>query len=590
MSLRRSLPLLFAFLFVLLVVPLARGRAPATAASPSPAAPTALTPAPFAIRWTAYNSLAFAPGSFRFTDPVNGHLFFQEMETMIVKDSVSGAIVKRFDFYVLERAFSADYSRLYLTTYLAADAVTIHSYDAATLAPIRSIPYTCDPGYQSCYIQGIAEGPDDRLYISRSDAAAFDVVDATSGAVLHQIVINDRPFAGPLYLAAAGQTLFVGQSEADGGQAGLARYDISQPLPVAIDFFPMTSYAVLTLSPGGDYLAVQSYETLTIFGVAPFELLRRIPTSATEFIGLYPDGGILLYERVAPYHRLLAVIDPHTGQTTRSGRVGDAGTLRLLSGGGVAHDYNDQVTLYRPTDYAAVIPTTWRNACPGGPIADFFDNPSSGWPIFDNDFAAVGYVNRGYQIEARQPQTTLGVSRGDVWNNSLTFEVLGIQPVNQVGTYGILFGLNNDWTEFYTVEVFPALGQWLVLRYAGGQWSVLERGLYYPSPGTGTHFKLERNLENDWTIIHLGDYRIYDVPPGLTGRIGLVASAVRAPLHALFDNYIFTDTYCNGPLSAGSAAATAAGQPAAAAAATAAPLEVVVLPPRPAWLAKLSDQ
>lgn len=583
MNLRRSLLLLFAFLFILPAVLLARGHAPA-AASAAPASPTDLTPAPFSIRWSPYNSLAHSPGSLAFIDPVNGHLFFQETDVMVVKDSADGALVQRLGLNVLGRTFSADYSRLYLTTYLSTDAVTIHSYDAATLAPIRSIPYACKPGYYVCSYGAIAEGPDDRLYISRTNEAAIDVVDATSGAVLHRFVVIDNAYDGHLLLAAAGQTLFVGKNGSYGGQAGLARYDISQPLPVAIDFYPMTPYVALTLAPGGDYLAARAGENLYVFRVAPFELLQHIPTGGVEFVGLYPDGGILLYEPIAPYHRLLAVIDPHTGQTTRSGRVGDAGRLLLLSDGGVAHDFYDQVTLYRPTDYAAVIQTTWHNACPGGPLSDFFDNPSSGWPIFDNDFAAVGYVNRGYQIEMRRPQTTLGVSRGDVWDNSLAFEVVGIQPINQVGTYGILFGLNDDWTEFYTVEVFPAAGQWLVLRYAGGQWAELERGSYHPSPGTGAHFKLVRDLETDWTIINLGDSRIYDVPPGLTGRIGLVATAVRAPIHALFDNYVFTDTYCNGPLPARSAAATTDAAPAAP---TAAPLEVVVLPPRPAWPAEV---
>lgn len=597
MHAHRRLFILSLLALTLLSVLMAHGRAPATATAAPAAAPAAptydLTPGPFSTRWSAYKSIAYQADYLSFSDPIHRRLFLSnDAPGMDVFDSDTGALVKHLDYQPMRHDFNGDAGRLFLTTgFVPAGnrTVTIHVLNAATLTEIRAITYTCVGNSMHCDIRGVAEGPGGRLYVARHNAAAFDILDGTTGAVLHSVVLNSASEFSTVTLFARGNTLFVSEGVVVGQdeyEYGVAPYDISQLVPVRGDILPTDNEPWITPAPGGQYLFARTITHNYLISTDPFELVWDKAPGWTEFGGIYPDGNMLFHERQGDYRRLVAVIDPHTGRTARSMVAHDSGFHRPLADGGMATFLDDTITLHRAGNYALAIQTVWNNACPGGTFQDGFDDPVTGWPVFDQPHAAARYLNSGYQIELRQPGRAVAVTRGDYWNDSLWLKVDGNQPVGQDGTYGILFGLNDNWTEFYTAEIYPDESLWAVFHYSGGRWTLLQSDTYYHRPDVGTRFEIDHNLQNGETNLKI-DYTTWVLLTGdITGRVGLIAQSIGVPVHALYDSYAFTDTYCRGPLPQDRAATatTGDGRRDAGRATPDGGLEIMVLPARPELL------
>jgi hypothetical protein len=216
-----------------------------------------------------------------------------------------------------------------------------------------------------------------------------------------------------------------------------------------------------------------------------------------------------------------------------------------LAGGDLALLRRPEVTLLNATGYAIALQTVFNDACPGGPFVDDFDDPESGWPRFDDKFTA-GYVNGAYRIHLRQPGSWAAVTRGDYWRDSSEVQIRGGQPPNQDGTFGLIFGLDANWTDFYTAEVYPAASKWALFHFSGGQWQLLSLVDYqYPS-ATGSTIRIRRNPLNGETKLDV-DGHVSVTLPSFTGRVGLMASAFGTPVTATFDDYRFVGANCDGP-------------------------------------------
>jgi CSLREA domain-containing protein len=115
-------------------------------------------------------------------------------------------------------------------------------------------------------------------------------------------------------------------------------------------------------------------------------------------------------------------------------------------------------------------PMVLKNYCP--PLfADNFDDPASGWPVGDDGNVRYEYIAGEYRVLVRPSQWWAGarpgikasnyVVRADVRNDSGAY-----------GSYGLIFGLSNDWSQFYTFEI-DRDGLYGVMKYGNGKWTAL---------------------------------------------------------------------------------------------------------------------
>lgn len=85
---------------------------------------------------------------------------------------------------------------------------------------------------------------------------------------------------------------------------------------------------------------------------------------------------------------------------------------------------------------------------------DNFSNSSSGWPISDDPDELFEYNNGEYRILVRTTNWATGTYPGvQASDYSVTVDLRN--PSNVFGSYGIGFGIADDWSSLYTLEIYP---------------------------------------------------------------------------------------------------------------------------------------
>jgi uncharacterized repeat protein (TIGR01451 family) len=94
---------------------------------------------------------------------------------------------------------------------------------------------------------------------------------------------------------------------------------------------------------------------------------------------------------------------------------------------------------------------------------DNFNNPNSGWPVEDDGEIGYEYLNGEYRILVR-PAPGFALARPGFQANDYRVMV-DVRNLNSVmGSYGILFGVAQDWSSFYSLEIYPD-GWFGIYRY-----------------------------------------------------------------------------------------------------------------------------
>ncbi len=86
--------------------------------------------------------------------------------------------------------------------------------------------------------------------------------------------------------------------------------------------------------------------------------------------------------------------------------------------------------------------------------SDDFSNSSSGWPVGDYTNYRFDYLNGEYRILIR-PSQYGAAARPGFQASDYTVSVALRNPNNVMGSYGIAFGIAQDWSTFYTLEIYP---------------------------------------------------------------------------------------------------------------------------------------
>ncbi|MFQ5434749.1 MAG: hypothetical protein ACE5FD_07720, partial [Anaerolineae bacterium] len=170
---------------------------------------------------------------------------------------------------------------------------------------------------------------------------------------------------------------------------------------------------------------------------------------------------------------------------------------------------------------------------------DDFSNSGSGWPTDDNSTRQVGYLAGEYRILMKSANTWAGARPGV---KGTDFRVsVDVRNVNGVdGTYGIIWGLAEDWSQFYTFEISPD-GFYRIWQHDDGTWTLLELdSSSHINTGTaGNRLKVERNSSQIKAYVNSQLLTTLTEGSFIGERhVGLIASTYDpVNLDARFDNF-----------------------------------------------------
>lgn len=456
---------------------------------------------------------------------------------------------------------SPDGSQLYISSNVTGfEDGRITILDTGSLSVIAAHVYPNPNGYPHYSgVRGMALGPNGRLHIAPMGdylGNSIDTMDIASGSIVATL-----PFTGGfvLDLASHDDALYATHLDYSNAETSLMKFNISTGVPVSETAVSLTEAGSITVSPDGVTVLVRSNEgTVNQYNAATLELIR---TYSVEYVLGYIDAAISADSqsltglfRPNGFYSLgaLHTFDLQTGQLQRSymdwGEMSPVYHTVTLAEGDVGLIYAEGVRVFAPADYSVALPVVLDKYC-GSSVVDDFSNPGSGWPIHDTGSVIYRYLDNEYNIYHRQGDRWGAVSRGDVWNRSKLVEVKGRLVQNQ-GAWGLLLGLNNDWTNFYTFEIIPDEQRWFIFYYNSSLgWQVIGQGSSAAiQSGTAVNRLTIRegnaNLEFriNGTVV---EYR-YDLF-NLVGRVGLTGASLQTNVDIRFDDYIFTAQGCPLP-------------------------------------------
>jgi uncharacterized repeat protein (TIGR01451 family) len=189
-------------------------------------------------------------------------------------------------------------------------------------------------------------------------------------------------------------------------------------------------------------------------------------------------------------------------------------------------------------------------ACPPY-YTDDFSNPDSGWLIDDNSNRRSAYAGGQYQIWLKNPSSSAGVTPG-AKATDFAVAVNARRASGSQGSYGIIFGINEDWSQFYEFNVDAQY--YSIWKYDHGTWTPLRNWTTSSHIRTGTNWNRLKVIREGANIaVYVNNQHLATVTNGnFTGlrRIGLVAvSPSSGSLDARFDDFSLYPASC-GPIAA----------------------------------------
>lgn len=494
-------------------------------------------------------------------DPVKRRMYFTygpygyERSLITIDVPTGGVVVTRNRNFSHAVAVSPDGSRLYATTTALASTgynQRVLIFDTTDVSAVGEFTFDCALP-KNCTVMGLAVGPAGRLYVVPYGDNHLDVRNPATGALLHRLTL-DADMDGLDGMALYGNDLFVVESPTNGDGVNnpdreIHRYDISGVVPVLELSVPLPGRegGWWYMSAGGRYLVGGNvlFSPDTLQAVRTLDYANAKISYDEEHFVRTEDGPYLYMMQLREYdiaaqklQREVIIYYEYTHVPFKQ--------LLPLPNGEVAVIFDDAVRIYSPADYATLLPVAFANYC-AAPFLDDFSDPNSGWPIGDTGRTLFRYDNAEYSIFHREKERWSAVSRGDYWDD--TWRVAGVTtwlPAKS-GTSGIVFGLNADWSYFYTFEVIPDEQRWAFFRYSNGRWELLNTGTHGSIKPIGERNDLTLRIYNGQVDLEVDRQRLMTIPAIPPGRIGLSAGSFEPDVDARFDDYYFAGPNCPLP-------------------------------------------
>jgi uncharacterized repeat protein (TIGR01451 family) len=195
--------------------------------------------------------------------------------------------------------------------------------------------------------------------------------------------------------------------------------------------------------------------------------------------------------------------------------------------------------------YLPIIFRSGGASCPAY-YTDNFSDPDSGWPVGDNSSRRYAYTGGQYQIWVKKPSQGWLVTPG-AKATDFAASVSARRASGSSGGYGIVFGINEGWGEFYEFDIGP--NNYSIWKYNYGTWTALRNWTASSYIKTGTSWNRLKVVRDGANIaVYVNNQYLATVTDGsFTGlrRIGLLAeSPSTGPLDARFDDFSLYPASC----------------------------------------------
>ncbi len=235
------------------------------------------------------------------------------------------------------------------------------------------------------------------------------------------------------------------------------------------------------------------------------------------------DAGLALGRRVGSYYQ--GVLD----EVTMYDRALSSTEIQAIYTAGTAG---------KCKEFSLFLPII-LNPCEDRYLDDFSDT-GSGWPTNSSSNTQVEYLGGEYRILLKTADSW-AAARPTVKGSDFRVAVDVRNVTGMDGTYGILFGLADDWSQFYTVEI-GLDGFYRIWRYSSsGSWTLLEfdSSSHINSGTASNRLQIERNGSQIKAYVN-GQLLITITEDSFIGErhVGLIASPnSQSNLDVRFDNF-----------------------------------------------------
>lgn len=383
----------------------------------------------------------------------------------------------------------------------------------------------------------------DRLVIAGSNS--HYLVDAITGTVLDHLTgqsgIND------MVLSADGNLLYIAAG------FNLEKYDITTGKFVLLDSTDEIGYQVLNLqlSPDESYLLIRKSYDPTVYRVDVSDMMPMDSFTFPSANAPIVNRDIAISVDGSHYYGVwghnIVEIDAQNNAATRiyhSPFIYPPRNLIAIKDNRLASfEVEEMIRILTPTSYGVALPAALNKYC-AGPLLDTFDNPASGWPSGVSGATTFRYLSGEYNIYHAAANRWFGVTAGHVWQNHRTLEVEGRVANNKDGAFSVILNLNDDWSEFYSFEVYQTRRIYLLLHFtAANGWEVITAS---NSPHINPAGKNKVTIFNDFggrLNLRINDSLTAFIPNN-SGRVGLAAVSLEKDVDVRFDNYLFVGETC----------------------------------------------
>lgn len=197
--------------------------------------------------------------------------------------------------------------------------------------------------------------------------------------------------------------------------------------------------------------------------------------------------------------------------------------------------------IYQDTLYYTHLPLVYHDFCP-----DFFDdfsNVQSGWPIDEDSYVKTEYLNGEYRVQSKQDGFLFLFRAPTCDRENYTVSVDARWAGSPGSSYGLIFGLSDDFSNYYLFDVNTDYQQFRFYRRSSSGFSQIVAPTYASAINTGSssnHLEVSRNGSQITLLINgsvLGTW--YDSVITGKGGVGLVSSPyLDYPVSdARFDNF-----------------------------------------------------
>jgi uncharacterized repeat protein (TIGR01451 family) len=271
--------------------------------------------------------------------------------------------------------------------------------------------------------------------------------------------------------------------------------------------------------------------------------LKYLPDSlhATQGTALYASGGITWTDTITPGGVVTINLQAQVvgaGTTIFNWVVADAGSSGIYGSPSARTDVEPAL---------CYLPTVLSKYCTG-PIVDNFGNPASGWPIAETSYWSYGYSNGEYRMYGKQAAFG-GVSRGERPTSPFIIEIDARQASATNGSLGLIIGLNDDWSEFYTFEIYPATQEFGMFWYHG-TWTLIRHGQSgaIRAGQNSNRLRIVTTSQSavDYATFYANGTELFNtsVNPPSNKRVGLTATGDAPGFEVRFDNYKLVTDGC----------------------------------------------